>query len=448
MARLLALFVSLPAVALSISYSPNEIQDVIDKIDNELMLHNDRTSHIQGTIDTFLDVLNDVDAAGSASADSEDVDTLVQKIEDSIHQINVKQINDFRKELDDILATETEKRMSGMGKPKKKSSGEFITEENLKKMFDEQAIFKEHDATIKAWAEKIVHEHINELAAKPVFVANDDDQDIGSCVSPGKAAQELQMALQRYSMDGTGLFDYAQHGRIVHELTSRTYRPPSQDHETMGHPNWRRFIPEDIEDILPKGWEKWSVKLPSFARSFFGLRPSVTSRPETILHGNTQPGFCWPMEGREGHFTIQLPHPMIVEAVSVDHVSEHLLMQGQTRDSAPKDVRLTGYRPCGIPNYQPCDKGCTGLGFSTKDGVQLKEFVYELDGLSTQTVFIDESGSDELGDRECAISSGSCATNLTPVSAIRVDIESNWGNEDYTCIYRFRVHGKPVEGTD
>jgi SUN domain-containing protein 1/2 len=30
------------------------------------------------------------------------------------------------------------------------------------------------------------------------------------------------------------------------------------------------------------------------------------------------------------------------------------------------------------------------------------------------------------------------------VAAIRLEIESNWGNEDYTCLYRFRVHGDPI----
>lgn len=30
----------------------------------------------------------------------------------------------------------------------------------------------------------------------------------------------------------------------------------------------------------------------------------------------------------------------------------------------------------------------------------------------------------------------------TPISVIELKVESNWGNKEYTCIYKFRVHGK------
>ena len=29
-----------------------------------------------------------------------------------------------------------------------------------------------------------------------------------------------------------------------------------------------------------------------------------------------------------------------------------------------------------------------------------------------------------------------------PISAVQLKIESNWGHENYTCLYKFRVHGK------
>jgi hypothetical protein len=30
----------------------------------------------------------------------------------------------------------------------------------------------------------------------------------------------------------------------------------------------------------------------------------------------------------------------------------------------------------------------------------------------------------------------------TPISVVELKIESNAGNKDYTCLYKFRVHGK------
>ena len=29
-----------------------------------------------------------------------------------------------------------------------------------------------------------------------------------------------------------------------------------------------------------------------------------------------------------------------------------------------------------------------------------------------------------------------------PISVIELKIESNWGHKDYTCLYKFRVHGR------
>lgn len=29
----------------------------------------------------------------------------------------------------------------------------------------------------------------------------------------------------------------------------------------------------------------------------------------------------------------------------------------------------------------------------------------------------------------------------TPISVVELKVESNWGHKDYTCLYKFRVHG-------
>lgn len=35
-----------------------------------------------------------------------------------------------------------------------------------------------------------------------------------------------------------------------------------------------------------------------------------------------------------------------------------------------------------------------------------------------------------------------------PIRVIELKIESNAGNKDYTCLYKFRVHGKLFEQLD
>jgi hypothetical protein len=44
-----------------------------------------------------------------------------------------------------------------------------------------------------------------------------------------------------------------------------------------------------------------------------------------------------------------------------------------------------------------------------------------------------------------------CCLFLQPVaqrkafSVVRLTVEDNWGNDDFTCLYRFRVHGQPAK---
>ena len=35
-----------------------------------------------------------------------------------------------------------------------------------------------------------------------------------------------------------------------------------------------------------------------------------------------------------------------------------------------------------------------------------------------------------------------------PVSAVELRVSSNWGHPEYTCLYRFRVHGVPDSERD
>ena len=59
------------------------------------------------------------------------------------------------------------------------------------------------------------------------------------------------------------------------------------------------------------------------------------------------------------------------------------------------------------------------------DGVfhQLGSFEYNLQGSSVQTFPL---------------------MNKLRFPRVKMDIKTNWGNEDYTCIYRIRIHGDSV----
>jgi len=268
------------------------------------------------------------------------------------------------------------------------------------------------------------------------------------CVSPLEAAHMVHGAIMNFENDFIGMRDHTRGAVIVHELTSDTYVAPPQSEELMGNVWWRKYIPVDWERALPSGWESWSVALPSEIQQVIGIQGSSTLPPEAIFDPSTIPGSCWPMRGSSGHVTMRLPYPVKVSAVTVDHASPLLLNNTLDVSSAPRKIRLIG--------YPPCSDDCRGLGFDLSKGTVLATINYDRDGRHIQT--FDLSGSSDAPESDCAESKvvqGSCSAppdfdlqaTIVPesareVSGIRLEVLSNWGVDEYTCLYRFRVHGQ------
>ena len=146
------------------------------------------------------------------------------------------------------------------------------------------------------------------------------------------------------------------------------------------------------------------------------------------------------MAGRSGQVTIRLPYPVNVKAITIDHTS-HLLV-GPDMKSAPRSMRIIAYPPC---------DDCDGLGFDVAQAWELTAVVYDVEGRTTQTFDIPVPAS------SCSEEAPSCEAEPDPIgkmhvspakdsfaAAITVAIEDNWGKNDYTCLYRFRVHGDVV----
>jgi hypothetical protein len=152
------------------------------------------------------------------------------------------------------------------------------------------------------------------------------------------------------------------------------------------------------------------------------------------------------MDGTKGRVTLRLLHPVKISAVTVDHASAILLTPEQ-RTSAPRRIRVVGFPPCRSTQ-------CAALGFQANKQISLIEFDYDIKGPSTQTFDLEQSTSSQAS---CSEETLSCEdpgldVGLTlvvaepddeiPVAAITIEILNNWGNKDYTCFYRFRVHGE------
>ncbi|XP_021335942.1 SUN domain-containing protein 1 isoform X3 [Danio rerio] len=141
--------------------------------------------------------------------------------------------------------------------------------------------------------------------------------------------------------------------------------------------------------------------------SLFGLPLWYFSQsPRVVIQPEVHPGNCWAFKGSTGYIVIGLSMKIVPTAFTLEHVAKSLSPTGNI-SSAPREFNVYG-----LDDEQQ------------EEGQLLGQYVYEEDGDSLQTFLV----SDE-------VSSG--------FQIIEMRVLSNWGNPEYTCVYRFRVHGKP-----
>lgn len=286
--------------------------------------------------------------------------------------------------------------------------------------------------------------------------------------------------------------------------TSDTYQPSLKSENDdaslkLGDAIVRQYIPEDWERVLPSGWKEWDISILKFfisspspqnilPSSFYHSLPTyaldllempfqkgVPAPAETIFDANMHLGSCWKMSGRSGKVTLKLDKPAVVDSITIDHYpwipSAHNPKEyaGHVY-SAPRFVRVQGYPSCDN------DEDCTAqLGFDGESPINYSSFEYRIDTFSDENNFSDvgpptsssqtfpislvdivdaDDDDDNYGEPAFEESSGGCSavkptcdgapdgTSKAPVQALTLFIDENWGNPDYTCIYRIRINSK------
>jgi len=177
--------------------------------------------------------------------------------------------------------------------------------------------------------------------------------------------------------------------KIIEELTSATYSPPSRN-----------------------GW-----------RSIFLHGARVTRSPDLALMDGMEPGQCWPFHGSSGQLGIQFPQAIQVLALIVGHGARDT----SSTTSAPKELALWGLKPIN-------DKFCTALGDmdipkrnfgSGYCGARLLSGVYK----PSQSTLYQNFTSTDL----------SYGTHY--FDRVIVEILGNWGHSKATCIYQIKIYG-------
>ena len=139
--------------------------------------------------------------------------------------------------------------------------------------------------------------------------------------------------------------------------------------------------------------------------SIFGIPIWYPSNnPRTVIQPGVQPGECWAFKGSTGFIVIQLADAVIPTRFSMEHISRTMSPSGRI-DSAPREFVVYGLR-----------------SETDKDPVKLGSYSYS-----------------ELQDPLQYFEVETTTQEAYPY--IELDILSNHGNINYTCLYRFRVHG-------
>ncbi|XP_018429622.1 PREDICTED: LOW QUALITY PROTEIN: SUN domain-containing protein 2-like [Nanorana parkeri] len=140
--------------------------------------------------------------------------------------------------------------------------------------------------------------------------------------------------------------------------------------------------------------------------SLFGVPLWYQSQsPRVILQPDSNPGNCWAFRGSQGYAVVRLSSHIQPTAVTLDHIPRSLSPKS-TISSAPKDFAVYGLEE-----------------ETQKEGILLGNFTYRQDGNPIQTFSIK-------------------GENISTYELVELRIQSNWGHPEYTCVYRFRVHGE------
>ncbi|XP_044034111.1 SUN domain-containing protein 1-like isoform X12 [Siniperca chuatsi] len=143
--------------------------------------------------------------------------------------------------------------------------------------------------------------------------------------------------------------------------------------------------------------------------SLFGVPLWYFSQsPRVVIQPDIHPGNCWAFRGSTGFLVIRLSMRILPTAFSLEHIPKALAPSGTLR-SAPRDFSVYGLD----------DE-------SQERGKLLGSYSYDEDGEALQTYSVTEE-------------------NDRAFQVIEVQVLSNWGHQEYTCMYRFRVHGTPED---
>jgi hypothetical protein len=188
---------------------------------------------------------------------------------------------------------------------------------------------------------------------------------------------------------------------------------------------------QEVQDLVEQGIERYAadrINMTDYALASGGasiVYPHTSRRypsglwntlfgtigedPSIILTPSLALGHCWAFAGAAGNVSVRLSSRIVPTDVSIDHISAGVAKNIET---APKNFTVWGY----------VDR----MALNRDEGIVLVQGTYNAYGSQVQTFPVQTEANDG-------------------VLYVKLGITSNHGFPEYTCVYRFRVHGRPYQ---
>ncbi|CAG0913302.1 unnamed protein product [Notodromas monacha] len=141
--------------------------------------------------------------------------------------------------------------------------------------------------------------------------------------------------------------------------------------------------------------------------SFWGFKWRVATNPRSTIQDSRMPGECWAFEGQVGYLIIRLSVEIRISGFTMEHIPDRISHAGEVT-SAPKNFTVYGLND----EYDTERK-------------ELGSYMYDISKEPWQYFPAEK----EL-DRS--------------FQYVMLHVKSNWGEPEFTCLYRIRVHGYPL----
>ncbi|NWS68256.1 SUN2 protein, partial [Crotophaga sulcirostris] len=285
-------------------------------------------------------------------------------------------------------------------------SEQGVLGKNVEEMLDKlEAVRRDVEAQFPAWLSQFLSQS-QQVGAAGLLLQQEDLQKELQALEHKILAKVLedQRLLSRDTQGGVGVA--VRQGLTeeqVHRIVGQALKRYSEDRVGMVDYALESAGASVINTRCSETYNTRTAQL-----SLFGIPLWYQSQsPRVILQPDVNPGNCWAFRGSQGFAVIRLSSIIHPTAVTLEHIPKALSPQGDIA-SAPRDFAV----------YALKEEG-------DEEGLLLGQFTYNRDGDPIQTFYFE-------------------ADSMDTYQLVELRVLSNWGHPEYTCLYRFRVHGEPA----